>query len=94
MLYPSELLARRRRSSMVPERATCRDHIVQYHSIRYDSPALARIPAVRHAVYPTARERISLASFSISSVFFSINTERTLTASVFSTSAFSSLANW
>ncbi len=94
MLYPSELLARSRCSSNFPEDATRGSFFKHLYSIRYDSPALGRIPGGegRRRVHPLARDLISLASFSISSVFRSMATESTRTESVFSTSAFNSLA--
>src|SRR6266850_6570215 len=50
--------------------------------------------AGRVTVQPFARDRMSFASFSISSVFFSRARESTWAESVFSTSVFNSLANW
>ena len=82
------------------ERATCKKPMSLRYSIPSDSLALAPIlPAHQPAQteepdYPIARERIPFASFSISSAFFSMTTESTWTESVFSTSAFNSLANW
>jgi hypothetical protein len=48
---------------------------------------------IRVADHPFARDLISFASFSISSAFLSIPRESTWAESVFSTSAFNSLAN-
>src|SRR6266403_4870384 len=77
------------------------DHFLFYpfqitlDSIRYGWLALARNRGARRApVHPLARERMSLASFSISSVFFSRARESTCDESVFSTSVFNSPANW
>ncbi len=94
MLYPSELLARSGRSSISREGARRGNFFQHPQSIGYESPALGRILGDKASVtgHPFARDLISLASFSISSVFLSMTTERTWTESVFSTSAFSSLA--
>src|SRR6266849_6392360 len=54
----------------------------------------AFVGQTREIVHPLARDRMSFASFSISSVFFSRARESTRTESVFSTSVFNSLANW
>jgi hypothetical protein len=94
MLYPSELLARSRRSSIHAEGATRGNFNQHWYSIRDDSGALGRIPGGRAGgpVQPFARDLISRASFSISSVFRNMAMDSTWTESVFSTSAFSSLA--
>ncbi len=62
--------------------------------LQFVARRLGRIPGGedRRRVHPLARVLISLASFSISSVFRSMATESTRTESVFSTSAFNSLA--
>src|SRR5712664_4601378 len=56
--------------------------------------AHSRRRAPRAPVHPFARDRMSFASFSISSVFFSKARESTCAESVFSTSVFNSPANW
>ena len=91
MLYPSELLARSGRASTLAEGAKRGNVIEHYYSIRYESRALAGILG-RQAGHPFARFLISFASFSISSVLRNMATESTCTESVFSTSAFNSLA--
>ncbi len=82
MLYPSELLARSRRSSMVLKDATSGNFHEQLYSIWYvysigmngeRQGAFSRGSAVQ----PFARDLISLASFSISSVFLSMPREST-----------------
>ncbi len=91
MLYPSELLARSRCSSTLAEAqhaGTSRDAIILSGMFR----RRYRLFSSGLPVHPFARDRISLASFSISSVFRSMATESTRTESVFSTSAFNSLA--
>src|SRR5882672_12690276 len=87
--YGSKFVRRTDHSSFYPFQITL-------HSIRYGwlAPARTREGKPGVAVHPFARDRMSFASFSISSVFFSRARESTCAESVFSTSFFNSAANW
>jgi hypothetical protein len=90
VLYPSELRARSRKKCL-----KCSKHSLFYLSLFLRASRFLQLiwPSVEELRYAIARERIPFASFSISSAFFTITTESTCTESVFSTSAFNSLAS-